>query len=144
MRPIRKYVAGPVSVRSAAPHSVFFFLSILFPSPLFLFFCNSIFSRHSRNTMGSKADDVSHSSATAAVFLDDPPAERKRDGTCDMKEAKDETTRPSGAAGKFDSIGTTELAEGLLFACHRKIPRRPKEDCMEEELRLAVSNVPSG
>ena len=94
--------------------------------------------------MGSRADDVSHGSATASVVLDDPPSEMKQDGTCDVKEAKDETTRPSGAAGKFDSIGTTELAEGLLFACHRKIPRRPKEDCVEEELRYAVANVPSG
>ena len=93
--------------------------------------------------MGSKADDVSHGSATAAVFLDDPPAERKLDGINDAKEAKEETTRATGAAGKFGSIGTPNWRKLLLFACHRKIPRRPKEDYVEDELRLAVANLHS-
>ena len=83
--------------------------------------------------MGSKADDVSHGGATAAVLLDDPATEEKRDGLSVVNESKDEAARSAEAAGKFGSIGAPPSE---AFACHRRIPRRPKEDCVEEELRL--------
>ena len=85
--------------------------------------------------MGSKADDVSHGGATAAVFLDDLATEEKREGACDAEESKDEATRSAEAAGKFGSIGAPT---SKAFACHRKIPRRPKEDCVEAELLLLL------
>ena len=59
--------------------------------------------------MGSKADDVSHGGATAAVLLDDPATEMKRDGSCVVNESKDKAARSAEAAGKFGSIGAPHL-----------------------------------
>ena len=133
-------MAAPGAVALHLPCALVFFLifPFLFFSFVFQFSLSSArkaSKSFSRNTMGSKADDVSYGGATAAVLLDDPSTEEKRDGPCVVRESKDETARSAEAAGKFGSIGAPPSE---AFACHRKIlvPRRPKEDCVEEELRL--------
>lgn len=74
--------------------------------------------------MGSKADDVSHGGAAAAVLLDALTADMKRDSTHDVKETKDEVASGAEAAGKFCSIGTA--ASDLLRVIGRYLddPRR--------------------